>query len=105
LTRKQLSAFVGLMPVIRPDAYLFRIVPVRGFLAYCSYVTVGRQLKSLAPGLAARSTVTDRKCPNSLHNIIHLGNYVLDSLGPELMLPVEQPQTGVAGAADIAAGS
>ena len=38
--------------MVRIEAHLFI-----SFLAYCLYVTLGRQLKSLAPGLTSRSAL------------------------------------------------
>jgi hypothetical protein len=54
---RTLKSDLAIRPIFHQDAQRIEAHVFVAFLAYCLYVTLGRQLKALAPGLTARSAL------------------------------------------------
>jgi transposase len=54
---RTLKSDLAIRPIFHQDPQRIEAHVFIAFLAYCLYVTLGRRLKSLAPGLTARSAL------------------------------------------------
>lgn len=70
---RTLKSDLAIRPIFHQEPERIEAHVFVAFLAYCLYVTLGRQLKGLAPGLTARSTLekicrrADGRCENTDH--------------------------------------
>src|SRR6266853_1582532 len=95
---RTLKSDLAIRPVFHQDADRIEAHVFIAFLAYCLYVTLGRRLKSLAPGLTARSALekfaavqmVDVQIPTTDGRELQLTRYTQPE--PELTLLLERLQ-------------
>jgi len=91
-----LKSDLAIRPIFHQDGQRIEAHVFIAFLAYCLYVTLGRQLKALAPGLTARSALekfaamqmVDVHIPTTDARELQLTRYTQPE--PELTLLLEQ---------------
>jgi len=95
---RTLKSDLAIRPIFHQDGERIEAHVFIAFLAYCLYVTLGRQLKPLAPGLTARSALekfaavqmVDVHIPTTDARELQLTRYTQPE--PELMLLLERLQ-------------
>jgi Transposase DDE domain len=95
---RTLKSDLAIRPIFHQDPQRIEAHVFIAFLAYCLYVTLGRRLKSLAPGLTARSALekfaavqmVDVHVPTSDGREVQLTRYTQPE--PELTLLLERLQ-------------
>lgn len=95
---RTLKSDLAIRPIFHQDAERIEAHVFIAFLAYCLYVTLGRRLKSLAPGLTARSALekfaavqmVDVHVPTTDGREVQLTRYTQPE--PELTLLLERLQ-------------
>jgi transposase len=95
---RTLKSDLAIRPIFHQDGQRIEAHVFIAFLAYCLYVTLGRQLKFLAPGLTARSALekfaavqmVDVHIPTTDARELQLTRYTQPE--PELMLLLERLQ-------------
>jgi Transposase DDE domain len=95
---RTLKSDLAIRPIFHQDAQRIEAHVFIAFLAYCLYVTLGRRLKSLAPGLTARSALekfaamqmVDVHVPTTDRREVQLTRYTQPE--PELTLLLERLQ-------------
>jgi hypothetical protein len=93
---RTLKSDLAIRPIFHQDGERIEAHVFIAFLAYCLYVTLGRQLKALAPGLTARSALEkfaavqmlDVHIPTTDHREVQLTRYTQPE--PELKLLLER---------------
>jgi transposase len=91
---RTLKSDLAIRPIFHQDQSRIEAHVFVAFLAYCLYVTLGRQLKALAPGLTARSALekfaavqmVDVRIPTTDHRELLLTRYTQPEPELELLL-------------------